>query len=335
MTVAGDLIVNVVATFAADGLRRGYQEVRSSIRRRQTLEQTISGESPTTDERLKKALDDLRIMIGNAKGALTEPVAAFLREVERSAIPEALIKCVLANADPRSIYPSFESIYKSFTSDLQFPPKQFYDAFYVAVRIRAEASVKDPALLEFIQAQDKELSKQLEDLVRSLNEATKVTDRLDSKALNEARVKLARAFEVANRYVTVETLQGAKRCRIRQLVVPPRLANSVGSLDVKKGKPQFDTHMSYIQFKTTVCRAVILGDPGGGKSTLTQLLCFDNSNSIILDSNFPGKPQIDPTALRVPLRVILRSFQKLRQTSPGYGFFDYLTDQIKMFSIMM
>ncbi len=330
MPIAGDLITNVIATFAADGLRRGYQEVTSLARRRHALDKAISGSPPAPDPRLKKAIDDLQIMIGNAKGELTEPVAAFLREIERSAIPEALIKSILANADQKLIYSSFQSIHESF-SGLKFPPDKFFDAFYTAVRFRVEENVKDPGLLEFIQAQNKELSKQLDGLIRSLGEAAKVKSPLAAKDINEARIKLARSIEVANRYVAVETLQGAKRCRIKQLVVPPRLATIVGGPDIKKSRANLnlEAHTGYIQFKTTFRRAVILGDPGGGKSTLTQLLCFDNSNSIVLESSFPGKPQIDPTELRVPFRIILRSFDKLRQTSPGYGFFDYLTDQIR------
>ena len=81
-----------------------------------------------------KAISDLSKMVGNAKGQLTEPVAAFIREIERSAIPKSLVRCVLANTDPARIFPAFEQIYRSFSADLKFPARDFFNAFLMAVQ---------------------------------------------------------------------------------------------------------------------------------------------------------------------------------------------------------
>ena len=139
-------------------------------------------------------------------------------------------------------------------------------------------------MLEFVQAQNKELSHQLEEVLKTFREGGKSLPTLTAEEISGARLQIARAFEAGNRYVTVETLQGAKRYRIKQLAVPPRLSSVADAVDIKKAKPNADqdAYVPYLQFKTTVNRAVILGDPGGGKSTLTQMLCFDNSNSIML-----------------------------------------------------
>jgi hypothetical protein len=72
-------------------------------------------------------------------------VAAFIREIERSAIPEAIVRCALTTSDPKSIYPAFELIYKAFATELPFPCRRFFDAFYLAIKLSIEAEVNDPA----------------------------------------------------------------------------------------------------------------------------------------------------------------------------------------------
>lgn len=333
MAIAGELLTSVVEGLATTGFRRAYRHVKLAVRRRHVIDRTISGTpNAERDTRLASAINDLSIVIGNARGELTESVAAFIREVERSAIPETLIRCVLTNGDPEAIYPAFQIIYRAFGTSISFNSENFFAALYAAIKLRTEQDVKDPAMLEFVQAQTKELSRQLDEVTRALQSACNVASPLTAQDLNDARLRLARSFEATNRTVTVETLQGAKRCKIKQLVVPPRMETVAAPTkrDTRKAKASLDDDtIAYLQFRTTVSRAVILGDPGGGKSTLTQLLCYDNSNSIMLKSSFPGKPEIDPTELRIPFRIVLRSFDKRHQASPGYNFFSYLVDEIK------
>lgn len=71
-----------------------------------------------------------------------------------------------------------------------------------------------------------------------------------------------------------------------------------------------------------------MGDPGGGKSTLTQLLCHDLAYSIGVDSSHHGRRDIGPTKL--PLRVVLRSYDKRRQQNPAYGIVDYIVDECSL-----
>ncbi|MCK1377699.1 NACHT domain-containing protein, partial [Bradyrhizobium sp. 24] len=328
MTIAGELIFKVVGSFASDGLKKTYQEVRGGIRRRQTVDKVLSDELGSGDDRLKRAMNDLHIVIGNSRGQLNETMAAFLREVERSAIPEALIKSILTNIEPDKFFPAFDLIYQPFKDQLPFTSEKFFKAFYTAVKLSVEAEVKDPALLEFVQAQNSELARQLADMSKALEASKLLLDPPNLKEIFEGRTRLARSLEVANRYLSVETVKGVKRCRIRQLVVPPRLSTSK-KVEVKKAnsQPRDSDYISYVTFKSSVRRAVILGDPGGGKSTLTQLLSFDNSNSILLESNYPGKTE--PSALKLPLRIVLRSFDKRRQSTPGYSLLDHLVDQAK------
>jgi hypothetical protein len=150
MTVAGDLLGRVVGGLVTEGLRRGYLELKFAVRRRHTIDRAISGAPVEPDPRVKKSIDDLQLVIGTARGELTESVAAFIREIERSAIPESLVRCVLMNGDPSDIYPAFEVIYQAFSETISFDPKNFFSALFQAVKLRTEHQVKDPAMLEFV-----------------------------------------------------------------------------------------------------------------------------------------------------------------------------------------
>ena len=86
-----------------------------------------------------------------------------------------------------------------------------------------------------------------------------------------------------------------------------------------------EAEISYQNFRSYFNRAIIVGDPGGGKSTLTQLLCYDLAYAIALDSSHPGRNDIGRKKL--PLRIILRSYDKRRQQNPAYGILEYLVDE--------
>src|SRR5580704_4461717 len=208
MTVAGELLIDVVKGFVTDGFRRGYHEIKTAIRRRTLVDRALSGQSVDADDRLKKSINDLAVVIGNARGELTEPIAAFIREVERSAIPESIIRCVLANGDRNAIYPAFHVIHQAFADTISFDSRNFFDAFFTAIKLRAEQYVKDPALLEFVQAQNKDLSRQLGEVAKALQASSQLTAPLSALEIADARIRLARAFESGNRFLTVETIQG-------------------------------------------------------------------------------------------------------------------------------
>jgi hypothetical protein len=96
--------------------------------------------------------------------------------------------------------------------------------------------------------------------------------------------------------------------------------------------------ITYNDFRSGFRRAVVLGDPGGGKSTLCQYLCYhlskqsnlaqqlDNSQRTAYDGKF------DQQFMKVPLRVVLRSFESVRVTSPQLSIFDYIVNDLKTVS---
>lgn len=234
MPVAGDLITNVVASFVFEGIKRCYGVAKTTIRRRQTISRALDGHYDIRNEAAASGIADLEMVIGADRGQLTEPVAALLRDLETSAIPDTIVRTILSGEDTDQLFPAFNLIFQSFTSTLSFDSRSFYSALVAAIRERAEARVRDPGLLEFVQAHNKALSNQLRDIIRALRLAGESKEDIRHEVLADARLKIARAVENANRFVNVETLQGVKRCNIRQLVVPPeikRVGKTCGSDD--------------------------------------------------------------------------------------------------------
>jgi hypothetical protein len=180
MTLAGELITGVIDGFVAEGFKRAYREIRMAVRRRHFIGRALSGDEADSDVRLQKAIHDLQVVIGSGRGQLTEPVAAFIREIEKSALPESIVRCVLSNGDPNAIYPAFSVLHKAFSDTITFDSRNFFDALFVAVKLRIEQSVKDPALLEFVQAQNKEISRQIAEVARALRNSIELAPSLSA-----------------------------------------------------------------------------------------------------------------------------------------------------------
>jgi hypothetical protein len=120
------------------------------------------------------------------------------------------------------------------------------------------------------------------------------------------------AFETELRaHVATETAQlmppyldDAKHVPIDSLFVPPQLNRMRGT--------QGDSSLSVADFIASSYRAVVLGDPGGGKSTLAQKICHD------LSTRGAGS-----TAGATPVLVTLREYG-IRKRESGYSIKDFL-----------
>jgi predicted NACHT family NTPase len=58
------------------------------------------------------------------------------------------------------------------------------------------------------------------------------------------------------------------------------------------------------------------------------VLCYDLASAIALDDEHLGHG-IDPSTLKLPLKIVLRAFEKRQKIDPGYDFLDYLVDDLK------
>src|SRR5204863_6770511 len=132
------------------------------------------------------------------------------------------------------------------------------------------------------------------------------------------RSKIARAFQQALKNVRVETHHGARNVEITKIYIPPRLRiresehskqtvkAALSGMDEKSaggpvpgelfgastGTKRDVLLFRYLEFKHGFKRAVVLGDPGGGKSTLCQRVCYDLAKDSALVLQYGSRPQI-------------------------------------------
>jgi predicted NACHT family NTPase len=88
--------------------------------------------------------------------------------------------------------------------------------------------------------------------------------------------------------------------------------------------------VEYKDFRQNFRRVVVLGDPGGGKSTLCQYLCYELSKILLLGE--PAKRterKKDDQLQKVPIRVVLRTFEKARKTEPQLDLFSFICRELK------
>jgi hypothetical protein len=88
------------------------------------------------------------------------------------------------------------------------------------------------------------------------------------------------------------------------------------------------SEVSYSLFRSTFHRTVILGDPGGGKSTTIQNLCFEFSKALSLAVEYPNRDDTDPFRQRMPLRVVLRALESRHTSNRSLTILDFIIDEI-------
>jgi hypothetical protein len=84
--------------------------------------------------------------------------------------------------------------------------------------------------------------------------------------------------------------------------------------------------ISYADLKQSFSRIAILGDPGGGKSTLCQSICFDLAKQVTAALISETKPSAQ--LQKFPLRIILRNYEKARLVEPQLSILEYVSRDI-------
>lgn len=335
MAVGFEIVSGLLSSILYDGLKRPIRGAGDLLTRRKAINKSLTSiaaqDVPTAE--MSSALQDVARVLGNDHDAYSDDVASFLREVERSAIPDAMKQFALCGHPADEVYPAFDVIYRSYPS-LGFSSRSLFDAINAAITTRISQSVQDRTMFEALKAQNEHLANRITALSACLKNAGTLGVPLEAKVSEELRVKIARGIEVANRQVNVETTQGTRRVPIKRLVIPARLNQVRERSQIPSAHREAplirSPSTSYLTFRRTFNRTVILGDPGGGKSTLTQQLCFDLAHQIVLASGNPGVKQFDSRDMQLPLRIILRTLEHRQQVDPSYQIFNYLVDEIRV-----
>jgi hypothetical protein len=90
---------------------------------------------------------------------------------------------------------------------------------------------------------------------------------LNLEDIKDFEKKFRKQIGNANKHITPPNLEGSKKVPIEKLFVPSNFTHTIN-------KEKFQ-ELPFSEFLTCVYRAVILGNPGGGKSTFARKLCHD------------------------------------------------------------
>jgi hypothetical protein len=334
MTLGVDIITSVISSIVYDGIKRPARLVSEVATRQRVINRTLSvglTDSEEEKQRVQPAIDDIARALGNE---YTQTAERFLRELDRSAIPDSLKQLAMCGKSPDSVFPAFALIYNTY-APLAVPSDKLFAAFFAAIQLRLEQAVGDKGLMGIMKAQHSEISAKLDVMSASFAGAAQLSGPIPADVLADARARVARGIELANRHVNVETTQGTKRVLINRLVINSRLSQVEMGRNIplphRDASHDESKTIGYLPFRKTFSRALILGDPGGGKSTLTQLLCHGLAGQVALEAATPGHSVFDPRDLRLPLKVVLRSLERRQRTAASYSIFDYIVDELKTY----
>ncbi len=227
-------------------------------------------------------------------------------------------------------------------------PQALYDRMMTSFGVSFRELCNDKAIAEFIRIVHTNLGAKVEHLDQAIQALCCNQVNVSFEQIRPVLPKLAKGLQSAYRNIRVETNRGPRQVEISKIYIPPKLRyrdtplNAVRISAATRELPEVlqkallsksgplaklaegqTSQLKYNELKQTFSRVVVLGDPGGGKSTLCQNMCYDlaKQSALVLQS---GDASVDGQLQKFPFRIILRLFEKARTTEPQLSPFEYL-----------
>jgi hypothetical protein len=255
----------------------------------------------------------------------------FLYELLRGSVPDFIKQAIMLGRDPSFVFGKFKLVYDGFKI-AEIDPQVLFDLLCTAIKFRFQSNIGPKHLIDVANTRGEEILSRL-DAVLAVN-AQQDYRRISFTEYAELRLKVARSIESQNKTLSVETTEGPKKILIKKLVVAARLQEEKTSpselMPHRDAQRDQSSTLSFINFRRSFFSAVILGDPGGGKTTLTQLLCHDFANQIILENSSPKHKMLDVSDLKIPFRIVLRSYEKSLRNNPATNFLDFICQELRV-----
>ncbi|MDF9304791.1 hypothetical protein P5P81_20785 [Tritonibacter mobilis] len=246
-------------------------------------------------------MGDVLRVLANDHGQNTQKIHDFLYDVERSAVPDAIKQFLLVGADTNNALSAFGIIYDSH-APLPFGKEEIFASISAAIEARLHQGESDKILLGATQAQTQELVSRIDALAASFR-LGKPKVALPFDEFNKIRLKVAKGVENANKNINVETTKGTRKVALKKVVIPARLSAISSANDLpaphRDETPKPKRTIGLIPFRRSFNKAIILGDPGGGRQHLRSccvLTCH----------------------IKLSLRKITRTIQNLMRVSFAY-----------------
>ena len=345
----------ILQSLFCTAIGRAVPVLYQRIVRRSKVEAALRGGS-TPNSAVKQSLQDYEVIIGSFYGQLTESLDKFLQQLESSGIVVSMAEEAVAKKQTQATYASFCNLHREVFGEHPGDAKKLYDQMRVSFEASLELLVKDPAVALLVKSISSDLIVRLERIEQQTSSPR--TSKPICEDLNEFLSifqKINRAMALRFRDIRVETNRGARQVSIDRIYIPSKLRvkketkllTEMIALDSGlrriiervqfEPSDQHIARVSYNEFRSGFRRAIVLGDPGGGKSTLCQYLCYNLARQFNLahhygddaDSTNGNSGKFEPQVMKVPLRVVLRSFEGARLSNPQLTIFEYIVNDIK------
>lgn len=326
---------------------RGGSIVLQKVNRMRRIDEAIKGIE--TSDLLQTATRDFEIVKGSWRGEFTETVDRFLRHLEETGLAHTIMLEALVGRNSDAVRQAFIGLFVSQTNQSEQNAEALYRQISVSFGITSRFLLKDPVIADYIKASTGSI---LDSISRVENAVDHLCAAFKSKPDNEVIAdlvpKIIRASINEFKVIRVETSQGRRDVEISKIYIAPRLTFRdqdklnisrkaiTDSIDAHHG-PHSDYNslerikrsieaLSSVSIEevSTASRIVVLGDPGGGKSTLLQSIC----HTAAAKSQKSIQEGENPNNAFVPIRVVLREFEKARVATPQLSIFDYICNAI-------
>lgn len=351
----GSLATGLVGRLISSGIQRVGSLTFQKAMRISRIEQTLRTSS-VRNPNVKAAVDDFEVVIGSRYGELNVQLANFLEELERGGLITAMVEDALLDRRSPEVLGSFVGLHSRAFSKDQGDADDLYKKLMVSFTTTFRELSKDKIASDILKLVHRDISVRCDQIDQALEliNKSRAGQRLTSLAeLQPALLKIARGLQSVTKQIRVETNKGPRSVDISKIYIPPKLKHrdtkknsevlaKATSAIRPKSKPaarsepnEFDWRVdprvlqtiSYGDLRFSFSRVVILGDPGGGKSTICQNLCFDLAKQAASALATVNKPSAQ--LQKFPIRVVLRTFEKARTVEPQLNLFDFIIRELR------
>jgi hypothetical protein len=353
--IAGLTVASLMTGLATRLLTSGIQRIGSltfqKAMRISRIEQTLKG-NLQRNSNVKAAVEDFEILIGTRYGQYNEQLARFLEELERGGLITAMVEDALLDRRSAEVQNSFVSFHSRAFPDNQEDAATLYRKLMLSFTTTFRELSKDKIASDILKLVHRDISARLNQIDQALelvNKSPLSQKPTSLRELQPALLKISRGLQSITKQVRVETNKGPRSVDISKIYIPPKLkhratkknsealAKATSAIRSKtrhlssrsdgaelewRVDPSILETITYSDLKLAFSRVVILGDPGGGKSTICQNLCFDLAKQAASALAATSKPTAQ--LQKFPIRVVLRTFEKARTVDPQLSLFNFI-----------
>ncbi|MEL7547455.1 MAG: hypothetical protein AAGJ84_12450 [Pseudomonadota bacterium] len=313
----GSITAGVVANTFYDILKPFGHETLFRKKHRSALRRISDGRGSKVPAELQTAIDDLTRFLGNVEGRYDTSAERLLDALRTDATIRALIEAIIIDHNVGAYHSYFHELYvRFFPAAATEETQEFFSLFVNSISISFEVRGTKPKRFEYDRIATKRIVQKLDQIEEALGNIQVEKIQEYGKSLRDYARSAARTYSS----LLVPTVHGNQEVDISDIFIPSRISLAArtqsilaprsrvaGRLDAKFTRDQF------LEMIERGGRCLVLGDPGGGKSTLGQSICAE----VCTQGHF--------LAVRIRLRDHAKSIRQSR-----WNIFDSLKTEIQL-----